>query len=110
MFVQRRRITANDEVEIAEEATDLLFEAEDVAELISEVTEEVVEVSVDGEDVIFNVGDEEFVVTPEGDEEILESSTKVLKGKKPVKANRRTPAKKAPVKASTSRVVRKVRK
>lgn len=126
MFVEkkrstRRNIRASEEmeereqaaVEVAEEATDLLFEAEDVAELLAEVTDQVVEVSVDGDDVIFNVGEDEFVVTPEGDEELVESSTRVMK--KRVHAGR-TVEKKAPVKANSrpctpaGRAIRKVRK
>ena len=117
MFVQKRKIAAAEEVapeaeiEVAPEATDLLFEAEDVAELLAEVTDQAVEVSVDGEDIIFNVGEDEFVITPDGDEELVESSVKTLK--KPVAANRRV-AKKAPVsaskRASTGKVIRKVSK
>lgn len=125
MFIQKRNtVTASEEVEeevvdeavedveVAPEATDLLFEAEDVAELIAEVTGDVVEVAVDGEDVIFSVGEDEFVVTPEGDEELLESSTKVMK--KAIAANK-TVQKKAPVKANTDvkpagKALRKVRK
>lgn len=117
MFISKKRITAADEVEVAEdavevaeEASDLLFEAEDVAELLAEVTEDVVEVNVDGDDVVFSVGEDEFTVSPEGDEEILESSRRNFRGKKPVRANRK-PARRAPVKASASRrPVRKVRK
>lgn len=115
MFVQKRKITASEEepeVEVAAEATDLLFEAEDVAELLAEVTDQVVEVSVDGDDVIFNVGEDEFVVTAEGDEEMVESSQKVLR-KKAVSANKETRGK-APVAASANKpagkVIRKVRK
>ena len=117
MFVSKRRITAADEVmeenvsnvEVPEEASDLLFEAEDVAELLAEVTEEVVEVNVDGEDVVFSVGEDEYTVSPEGDEEVVESSRRI-RGKRSVRANRR-PARRAPVKASASRrPIRKVRK
>ena len=127
MFIQKRAVTAAEEiekevvetpeeevaeaeVEVAPEATDLLFEAEDVAELIAEVTDQVVEVSVDGEDVIFSVGEDEYIVTPEGDEELLESSTKVMK--KAVAASK-TVEKKEPVKANTEtkgKALRKVRK
>jgi methyl-accepting chemotaxis protein len=77
------------EVEVAPEATDLLFEAEDVAELIAEVTGEDVAVEVDDDKVTFEVADDTFEVVPEGDEEILEASRKVLKGKKSVKASRK---------------------
>ncbi len=115
MFIQkgksRKVMSAEDidvEVDVAPEATDLLFEAEDVAELIAEVTDEVVEVNVDGDDVVFNVGEEEFVVTPDGDEEILESSRRVLKGKKPISSGRKI-MRKQPVKSST-RTIRKISK
>lgn len=114
MFVQKRKITAAEEVEeveveVAPEATDILFEAEDVAELLAEVTEQVVEVNVDGDDVVFNVGEDEFVVTPDEDAELVETSTKTMK--RAVRANRRAGRKverKAPVAAS--RAVRKIRK
>lgn len=101
MFIQKRKITAAEEVEVevAPEATDVLFEAEDVAELLAEVTEEVVEVNVDGDDIVFNVGEDEYVVTPEEDVELVESSKKILKGKKPVEASK-----------STSKSIRKIRK
>lgn len=80
--------------EVDPEATDLLFEAEDVAELVAEVTgEEVaVEIADDGEAVVFTVGEDEFTVEPEGEEEILESSRKVLRGKKAVRASKRVAA------------------
>lgn len=106
MFIQKRRIVADEEldmqmpemdgVDVAPEATDLLFEAEDVAELIAEVTAQPVEVEVadDGESVVFAVGEDEFVVEPEGDEEVLEAVRRPLRSKRPVKASRR------PVKAS----------
>lgn len=119
MFIHKRKITAaeeveeeikeevveEEEVEVAPEAEDILFEAEDVAELLAEVTDEVVEVNVDGDDVIFSVGEDEFTVTPDEDAEYVESSKKVA-GKK-VSANRKI-EKKAPVKSS--KTVRKIRK
>lgn len=77
------------EVEVAAEATDLLFEAEDVAELVAEVTGEDVEVTADEDAVTFAVGDTEYTVEAEGDEEILEASRKVLKGKSSVAASKR---------------------
>lgn len=97
--------------EVAPEATDLLFETEDVAELLAEATGEVVtaDTTDDGNTVVFEIGEgedtEAFEVTAEGDEEILEASTRVLAGKKPVQASTRRTAKK-PVKAS--RQIRKV--
>lgn len=111
MFIQKRKITANEDLgggavdtTVAPEATDLLFEAEDVAELIAEVTGEPVEVTAEDDTVTFAVGDTEFTVEAEGTEEILEASTKTLRGKKPVKAStaRKTagrPIKKVPSKA-----------
>ncbi len=85
------------DVSVDPEATELVFEAEDVAELVAEVTGEEVSVTVDTDAVVFTVGEDEFTVEPEGDEEILESSRRVLRGKKPVKASRRMPAAKKPV-------------
>lgn len=91
-----KKIVADEEVAVAPEAADLLFEAEDVAELIAEVTDKVVEVTADGDEVTFAVGDaeagedvEEYAVTAEGDEEVLEASRKTLRGKAPVAASRR---------------------
>lgn len=96
MYIQngkRRRIVAEDEVNVAPEATDLLFEAEDVAELVAEVTGEVVDVTADGDNVVFAIGEgetaEEYTVTAEGDEEILEASRRTLAGKKTVAATRK---------------------
>ena len=83
------------EVDVAPEATDLLFEAEDVAELVAEVTGEEVAVTVDDDSVSFEVGEDVFTVEPEGDEEILESR-KIPASKKSVKASKvikRRPAK-----------------
>lgn len=96
MFIEKRKITAGEEVEVAPEATDLLFEADDVAELVAEVTEQEVtaEVTENG-DVEFTVGEDDvYTVSPEGDEEVLEAVRKPLKGKKAVKASR--VARKAP--------------
>lgn len=83
-------------VDVAPEATDLLFEAEDVAELVAEVTGEEVAVTVDDDAVTFEVGEDVFTVEPEGDEEILEATRKPLRNKKSVKASKvmkRRPAK-----------------
>lgn len=131
MFIQKRRIVAEDEimdqemddvvdeggagdVEVAPEATDLLFEAEDVAELVAEVTGEAVEVTVDDDAVTFAIGDDEFTVEAEGDEEILEASRKVLRGKRRVSASTsrkvapRKPAKRRVAASKQTRPVRKV--
>jgi len=133
MFIQKRRIVAEDEIDtnvenidtemseegmddtvIAPEATDLLFEAEDVAELVAEVTGEPVEVTADDTVVTFAIGEDEYVVEAEGDEEILESSTKVLRGKRAVSAStNRRPARKysrtdASISASAGKTIRKV--
>ena len=92
-----RRVVANEAVEIAPEATELLFETEDVAEVVAEVTGEEVSVEVAGDVVELTVGEGEdaevFTIEPEGDEEILEASTKVIR-KQAVKASTR-PAKRA---------------
>lgn len=88
MYIERkanRRIRANSEVEVAPEATELLFEAQDVADLVAAVTDEDVQVETEGEQVVFTVGEDEFTVEPEGDEEVLES---VRTNKRPVKASR----------------------
>ena len=103
-------------VEVAPEATELVFEAEDVAQLVAEVTGEDVEVEADENSVVFTVGDYDYTVEPEGTEEILESSTKVLRGKKPVSASSKTrrpgvgTRPRRPVSASTRRPARKVSK
>lgn len=83
-----RRIRANSEV--APEATELLFEAEDVAQLVAEITGEEVSVEADGTTATFEVGEEAFTVEAEEGDEVVESSTRVLRGKRPVKANRST--------------------
>lgn len=103
MMIHKRRIVADEEiidtpaaddstegtVNVAPEATDLLFEAEDVAELIAEVTGEAVEVEIADETdtVTFTVGNNEFVVEAEGNEEILEAVRKNVRGKKAVTAS-----------------------
>nr|DAJ50960.1 MAG TPA: hypothetical protein [Caudoviricetes sp.] len=125
MFIQKRRIVADDEidetmtdtagdgqVEVDPEATDLLFEAEDVAELVAEVTGEAVDVTVDDDSVTFAVGDDEYTVEAEGDEEMLEASTKIMKGKRRVAAStRRVPARKpAQRRVAASKQTRPVRR
>ena len=88
---------AEEDVNVAPEATDLLFEAEDVAQLVAEVTGQPVDVDTaeDGNSVEFTVGEDVFTVTAEGDEEVLEAIRKPLKKKKPVSAstNRKTAGK-----------------
>lgn len=79
------------QVDVAPEATELLFEAEDVAELIAEVTGSDVEVTVDEDTVKFTVDDVDYTVAAEGDEEILESSR--IYNKKSIKASVRRPVK-----------------
>lgn len=97
MRPRTRRIAASEDVDIVEDefvedtdvivdpsATELVFETEDVAQLIAEVTGDTVEVEADEDSVVFTVGDADYTVEPEGDEEILETSRKVMKGKKSV--------------------------
>lgn len=117
MFIHKRKITAaedienevvetvEEEVDVAPEVEDVLFEAEDVAELVAEVTGEVVEVAADGDDIIFTVGDDEFTVTPDEDAEYVESSKKAY-GKK-VSANRRVVPKTAVKSSKTARKIRR---
>lgn len=100
-----RKIKADDELDVEDEmveevgdvsvdpeATELVFEAEDVAELLAEATGEEVSVTVDENEVVFAVGEDEFSVQPDGDEEIMESTRKVLRGKRRVAASRKVPA------------------
>lgn len=99
---RRRAIKANEEMEeeveeveevgtvdVAPEASDLLFEADDVAELLAEVTGEDVSIEADEDQVIFGIGDDEFTIEAEGDEEILENTRKPLRGKASVRASRK---------------------
>lgn len=108
MMIHKHRIVADEEiidtpvadegaegtVDVAPEATDLLFEAGDVAELIAEITGEAVEVEIadDANTVAFTVGENEFVVEAEGNEDILESVRKNVRGKKAIKASTNKPA------------------
>ena len=93
-------------VDVADEATELLFETEDVAQLIAEVTGEDVEVSTDDEteEVEFAVGDEVFTITPDEDIEDVESSRKIKRSLKRVSASRQRSSR--AVKASTKRAAR----
>lgn len=86
---RRKAVRASEEVTVADEATELLFETEDVADLLAEATGEDVEVEVadDGTAVEFTVGDDTIVAEPEGDEEILESR-RVRRTAKTVRASR----------------------
>ena len=61
MYNGKRRIIADEEVNVAPEATDLLFEAEDVADLVVEITGQPVEVTADGDAVTFAIGEGETV-------------------------------------------------
>lgn len=113
MKINRKKIVADEEitveepvveegaaeVEVAPEATELLFEVEDVAEIIAEATGEAVEVEAEDDVVTFTVGDQVITAEAEGSEEILEASKKVLKNKKAVAASRKI--------APKRRVVRK---
>lgn len=107
--VQRRRpIKADEEVveeeieapaeggvDIAPEASDLLFEAEDVAELLAEVTGQDVAVTAEEDQVTFEVGEDEYVVEAEEDVETLASTKKPLQNKKAVKASRKVAPRRA---------------
>jgi hypothetical protein len=115
MLIQRNGSRAvNAETEVDPGATELLFETDDVAQLLAEVTGQDVEVTSDetGEGATFSVGEEDFTIEPEGTEEMVESSTKLLRGRKPVAAAtnrrpagaRRTAPAKKPVSAATKTV------
>lgn len=92
---KKRPIRANEDVIIAPEATELLFEAEDVGELVAEVTGEIVEVSAEGDSVTFAVGEDEYVVEAEGTEEFVESATSISRSRRPVGAStKRSPSRK----------------
>lgn len=112
MFIQKRKVMADSEVDVAPEATDLLFEAEDVAELVAEVTGQVVEVTAEGDEVTFAVGEgeeaTEFTVTADGDEEVLESSRRNFRGKKNVAASRKVAASTSKTPAKQAKTVRKI--
>lgn len=72
---RNRRVMA--ETDVAEEASELLFQAEDVAEILADVTGEDIKVEADGDAVTFEVGDDTFTCTAEPTDEIVESSTRV---------------------------------
>ena len=95
-----RRVMA--ETEIADEATELLFEVEEVAELIANVTGEDVEVTADGDTAEFAVGEDVFTVEAEDTTEVLESRC-IRKSAKRVSAS-------AKAKRPIGRTVRKIRK
>jgi hypothetical protein len=86
-------------VDVAPEASELLFEAQDVAELIAEVTAKPVEVTADEDTVVFSVDGTEYTVESDGEEEVLESRR--VSGR-PIRSSRRMTSRK-PVKASTAR-------
>ena len=91
IVARRRRIFADDEIgdmDVAPEASDLLFETEDVAELLAEVTGEDIEVTAEDTAVTFSVGDDDYTVEAEGDEEIVESSTRFNRSKRRISASR----------------------
>lgn len=127
MFIQKRRIVAEDVIDeqvddmpiedegaagvsVDPQATDLLFEAEDVAELVAEVTGQPVEVTVEDDFVTFAVGEDEYTIEAEGDEEILESSRKALKNKRRVSAStrRKAPARRQVAASKQTKPLRKV--
>ena len=93
--VQEEFVEEEATVDVAPEASDLLFEVEDVAELVAEVTGQEVSVTAEDDVITFEVGDDAYTVEAEGDEEILESTRRPLKGKAPVKASKRLAARRA---------------
>lgn len=109
---RRRRVMAGEDVqdfddvaddatvEVAPEASELLFEAQDVAELVAEITEKPVEVTTDEDTVVFNVDGTEFTVEADGTEEVLESRR--VRGRS-VRASRAMRGARRPVRASRAR-------
>ncbi len=113
MYIQRKRILANDDIDtagaqVAPEASDLLFEAEDVAELVAEVTGEPVEVTAEEDAVVFAVGEDEYTVEADGDEEVLEASRKAFRGKRFVAASTRRRRSSASQSIKSGRTIRKI--
>lgn len=97
-IARNRRVRANEEVEeieevggvnVAEEASDLLFEAEDVGQLLAEVTGQDVAVTADDDVVTFEIGEDVYTAEAEGSEEILESTRIKSNGRNAVRASRR---------------------
>lgn len=129
MFIRKRRIVAEDEldaqmtpveapveeedageVNIEPAATELLFETDEVAQLVAEVAGQDVDVTVDDEtgETIFAVGEDEFTVTPDEDVEVLESTRKPLRDKRTIKASTKRPARRPATKTvSASRTIKK---
>lgn len=128
MFIRKRRIVADDEIDtqatqvqepaadagevsVEPEATELLFETNDVAQLIAEVAGQDVEVAVDDEsgETVFTVGEDEFTITPDEDMEVLESTRRPLRGKKGIKASTRRPVanRRAPAPRTIKKITRK---
>lgn len=111
MFIQKKKITAGEDVNVESEAMDLLFEAEDVAELVAEITGEAVDVTADDDAVVFSVAGDDFTVTPEGNEEVLETARRPFRNKKAVSATTRRPGRPAARKVSANtRNTRMIRK
>lgn len=91
-MARNRRVRANEEVggvDVAEEASDLLFEAEDVGQLLAEVTGEDVAVTADDDVVTFEIGEDVYTAEAEGSEEILESTRIKSRGRNAVRASRK---------------------
>lgn len=129
MFIRKRRIVAEDELDaqmtpveapveeedagevtVDPEATELLFETDDVAQLVAEVAGQDVDVTVDDEtgETIFAVGEDEFTVTPDEDVEVLESTRKPVRNKRTIKASTKRPARRPATKTvSASRTIKK---
>lgn len=112
--MKKRTVRASEEiveqpagdVDVTDEATDILFETEDVAQLLAEVTEEDVTADVDDKsgDIIFTVADDEYVVEPEEDAELLEACTRPRRSARRVSASsRRVPSKRAGRVSASSR-------
>ena len=90
------------EVEVEEEAAELLFDTNDVADLVAEVTGEDVTVAVDTEsdEVVFTVAETDYTVTPDEDVEIV-TSVAIPRRRRPVSASAMAARRRAMARRST---------
>lgn len=92
------------EVEVEEEAAELLFDTNDVADLVAEVTGEDVTVAVDTEsdEVVFTVAETDYTVTPDEDVEIV-TSVAIPRRRRPVSASAMAARRPAPARRPATR-------
>lgn len=105
-MVRNRRVYAD--TDVAEEASELLFEAKDVAELISQVSGEDVEVTTDDGIVEFGVGDETYTCEAEPGDETVEGSARMRTVRRvSASTGRRSPARRVSASAVCSSPARR---